>query len=74
MKLAIGLFLCDLNLSVSYYVMKKGIVKHKVTHDYILDLYAKAKKLKSKEKKLEMMKEIKKLTNHIGEYIVKYID
>jgi hypothetical protein len=54
--------------------MKKGIVKHKVTHDYILDLYDRAKKLKSKDKKLKMLKEIKKLTNHIGEYIVRYVD
>jgi hypothetical protein len=61
-------------LSVSYIIMKKAIVKQKVTHDYILDLYDKAKKLKSKEKKSKMLKEIKKLTRHIGEYIVKYID
>tara|TARA_B100001094_G_scaffold332987_1_gene407715 strand:- start:1635 stop:1799 length:165 start_codon:yes stop_codon:yes gene_type:complete len=54
--------------------MKKGIIKHKVTHDYILDLYDKAKKLKSKEKKAKMLKEIRKLTRHIGEYVVKYID
>ena len=71
---ATEVFLRYLNLSVSYIVMKKGIVKHKVTHDYILDLYDKAKKLKSKEKKAKMLKEIRKLTRHIGEYVVKYID
>ena len=68
------LSLSCLFLSVSYIIMKKAIVKQKVTHDYILDLYDKAKKLKSKEKKSKMLKEIKKLTRHIGEYIVKYID
>lgn len=54
--------------------MKKGKVKQKITADFILDLYDKAKKLKSKEKKLELMKQIRKLTNHIGEYIVKPLD
>ena len=54
--------------------MRKAVVKHKVTHNYILDLYDKAKKLKSQEKKAEMLKEIKKLTKHIGEYVVKYVD
>lgn len=54
--------------------MKKGLVKTKVTSDFILDLYDKAKKLKSKEKKLELMKQIKILSQHIGEYIVKPID
>jgi hypothetical protein len=54
--------------------MKKGLVKTKVTSDFILDLYDKAKKLKSKEKKLELMKQIRILSQHIGEYIVKPID
>jgi hypothetical protein len=54
--------------------VKKGIIKTKVTSDFILDLYDKAKKMKSQEKKLEMMKEIRKLSQHIGEYIIKPID
>jgi len=56
------------------FVVKKGIVKTKVTPDFILDLYDRAKKMKSQEKKLEMMKEIRKLSKHIGEYIIKPID
>ena len=32
-------------------VMKKGEIKQKISPDYILYLYDKAKKLKSKEKK-----------------------
>jgi len=54
--------------------MKKGVVKQKITHDYILDLYEQCKKLKSKKKKSEMLKEIKKLTKHIGDYVVKSVD
>jgi hypothetical protein len=54
--------------------VKKGIVKTKVTADFILSLYDKAKKMKSQEKKLKMMKEIKKLSQHLGEYIIKPID
>lgn len=50
------------------------MVKTKVTSDFILDLYDKAKKMKSQEKKLELMKQIRILSEHIGEYIVKPID
>jgi len=50
------------------------MVKTKVTSDFILNLYDKAKKMKSQEKKLELMKQIRILSEHIGEYIVKPID
>ena len=53
---------------------KKGIVKTKITSDFILSLYDKAKKMKSQEKKLELMKQIKILSQHIGEFIIKPID
>lgn len=54
--------------------MRKGIIKTKITANFILDLYDKAKKLKSKEKKLEIMKQINVLSAHLGEYIVEVID
>jgi hypothetical protein len=54
--------------------MKEGVVKQKITHDYILDLYEQCRKLKSKKKKSEMLKEIKKLTNRIGDYVIKVQD
>tara|TARA_Y100001938_G_scaffold146700_1_gene226135 strand:- start:6824 stop:6988 length:165 start_codon:yes stop_codon:yes gene_type:complete len=54
--------------------MKKGIIKHKVTHDYILDLYDKAKKMKDQKKKAKALKNIKILSNHIGEYLIKPVD
>lgn len=54
--------------------VKKGIVKTKITADFILDLYDKAKKLRSQEKKVELMKQIRILSQHVGEYIVKPLD
>lgn len=54
--------------------MKKGKVEQKITADYILDLYDKAKKLKDKNKKVKLMKKIKLLSNHVGEYIIKPLD
>jgi len=54
--------------------MKKGEVKTKITSDFILDLYDKAKKMKSQQKKLELIKQIKILSQHIGEYMIKPID
>ena len=42
--------------------------------DYILYLYDKAKKLKSKQKKAALLKQIRILSQHIGEYIVKPLD
>jgi hypothetical protein len=53
--------------------MKKVEIKQKITSDFILDLYDKAKKMKSKEKKVEMMKKIRFLSEHLGEYLVKDI-
>lgn len=54
--------------------MKKGEVKTKITSDFILDLYDKAKKLKSQEKKASLMRAIKLLSKHIGEYLIKPLD
>lgn len=54
--------------------MKKGEVKTKITSDFILDLYDKAKKMKSQQKKIELIKQIKILSQHIGEYMIKPID
>ena len=50
--------------------MKIVKVKHKITHDFLLDLYEKSKKLKG-EKKKELLEQIEFLSNHIGEYLVK---
>ena len=54
--------------------MRKAIIKNKITTDYILDLYEDAKKIKDKKKKIKALKQIKILSEHIGEYIVKPIN
>ncbi len=54
--------------------MKKGEIKQKITVDYIIELYEQASKLKSKEKKLKLLKKIKLFSKHIGSYIVKPLD
>ena len=54
--------------------MKKGVVKQKVTADYILDLYDKAKKIKSRRTKTAMMKNIKVLSQNLGKYLVRPLD
>ena len=60
-------------MSVCFF-MRKGEIKQKVTEDYIISLFEKAKRLKSKEKKLELFKLIRKLKDNIGSYIIKPID
>lgn len=51
--------------------MKKGIIKTKITADYILDLYEKARKIKNKKSKVEAFKNIKKLSENMGKYLVR---
>jgi hypothetical protein len=46
-------------------------VKHEITHDFILDLYLKAKEEKCQEKKEKLFAQIEFLKAHIGEYLVK---
>lgn len=57
-----------------FIMVKKGVVKQKITSDYVLDLYDKCKRLKNKKKKIELMKQIKKMSKHIGEYLIKIED
>lgn len=54
--------------------MKKGIVKEKITADFIIDLYEKAKRIKDLKKKAKALKNIKMLSEHIGEYLIKPLD
>ena len=54
--------------------MKKGIVKEKITADFIIDLYEQSKKIKDTKKKARALKNIKMLSQHIGEYLIKPLD
>ena len=55
-------------------LVKKGIVKKKITADFIIDLYEKSKKMKDAKKKARALKNIKMLSQHIGEYLIKPLD
>ena len=50
--------------------MKIVKVKHKITEDFILDLYEKSKLLEG-EKKKKLLKTIELLSNHVGKYLIK---
>ena len=54
--------------------MKKGENVRKVTKEYILNLFKKAKKIKNQKLKLEMYKKIRILSQNIGKHIIKPID
>ena len=45
-------------------------VKHKITHDFLLDIYNKAKTEKNEDKQKELMAQFEFLRKHIGEYLV----
>ena len=49
--------------------MKIVKVKHKITSDFLLDLYEKAKGMKG-EKKKKLLKQIELLSQHKGENLV----
>jgi len=46
-------------------------VKHKITNDFVLDIYNKAKAEKDQIKKEELMAQFEFFRKHIGEYLVK---
>jgi hypothetical protein len=51
----------------------KSVVKAKITSDYILDLYAEAKKKRGKNRE-KAMTQVKYLSTKLGHYLVKTID
>lgn len=53
--------------------MEKVEIKNKITSDYIIELYEKAKNIKDPKKKSKAMKNIKIMSEHLGEYLVKKI-
>ena len=53
--------------------MEKVEIKNKITSDYIIELYEKAKTIKDPKKKSKAMKNIKIMSEHLGEYLVRKI-
>ncbi len=52
---------------------KKVKIKYKIDHDFILDLYEKAKKEKG-EKREELMQQVYFFSEHIGKYLAKWLE
>ena len=48
---------------------RSGVVKHKVTADFVLDLYAVAKKKRGKNREA-LMAEVKLLSQNLGAFLV----
>jgi len=47
-----------------------GVVKHKITNDFILDLYEEAKKMRGKKKE-EALERVTQLSKNIGCFLIK---
>jgi hypothetical protein len=58
------------SMSKSNTESEESTVRHKVTSDFILDLYAEAKKKRGKNRK-EAMDQLKVLSKSIGSYLVR---
>ena len=62
----------------SFCVIGSGIsgatIANLLSKKHSIDLYDKAKKVSRREKKLEIMKQIKILSKNVGSYIVKPLD
>ena len=51
--------------------MKKVKIKHKITHDFLIKEYLKAKKESDPEKRGKLIEQVKNLTQYIGHYLAK---
>jgi|TARA_R110002050_G_scaffold191798_1_gene326611 hypothetical protein len=49
---------------------RRGVVSQKITSDFVLEIYEKAKKAKTDKRKLELHKVAETLSQHIGEFLV----
>ena len=49
--------------------IKRAVVTQKITADYVLELYEKAKTLKGKKKK-DMLAVAEELSKHVGKFLV----
>jgi hypothetical protein len=49
--------------------MKKLIIKHKITHDFLIKKYLEAKQEKNPIKRDDLIKQVKNLSQYIGYYL-----
>lgn len=50
--------------------LQKGIVAQEITSDFVLEIYEKAKRARSKKKKDEYLAVAEELSKHIGKWLV----
>jgi len=49
---------------------RKGVVAQEITHDFVLEIYEKAKKARSQKRKDELHKIAEHLSKHVGSFLV----
>ena len=50
-------------------LLKKVKIKHKITHDFLIKEYLKAKKEPDESKRKQLIDQVKALSKHIGCYL-----
>ena len=50
--------------------LRKGVVAQEITSDFVLEIYEKAKKSRSKKRKEELHQVAEELSKHIGKFLV----
>jgi len=64
----------DLNIKMDDCIpegMKRSVVERKITHDFVLEIYEKAKRARSEKKRQQYLAAAEELSKHIGKFLVK---
>ena len=48
----------------------KGVVAQEITNDFVLEIYEKSKKARSKKRKEDLHKIAEELSKHVGKFLV----
>ena len=52
---------------------RKGVVSQEITSDFVLEIFEKSKKARTKKRKEELQKTAEELSKHIGKFLVEWI-
>ena len=50
--------------------LRKGIVAQEITSDFVLEVYEKAKRARSKKRKNDLISVAEELSKHVGKWLV----
>ncbi len=50
--------------------LKEGVICQKITSDFVLEIYEKAKRARSKKRKQDLHRAAENLSKHIGKWLV----